>query len=131
MRTAPALILAPLPAMVLSAVTLSHNRPRYGLLEALIMLMIIAYAWEVIVFLPGHLLLRRAKKVSIIDYLLLGFLGFALPMLAYMIYRSPGRLGPEVVLSSYWGVLGLISCWLFWCLRKPGEGANNTATTPQ
>ena len=130
MRTASALILAPLPVMVLSAITLNHNRPQYGFLAALVWLIVIAYAWEMIVILPGHLLLRRAKDASIVDYLLLGFLGFALPMLAIMICRAPGRLGLEIVLSSYWGILGLMSCWLFWCLRKPKARSTNTATAP-
>ena len=119
MRTAAALAIAPLPAMLVSTFFLHQHRPQYGPLVAFVGLMIIAYAWEMIIILPGHLLLLRAKNGSLIDYLLLGFLGFALPILAFMIYKSPGMVGREIILASYWGILGASATWLFWLLRKP------------
>lgn len=119
MRTSSALLLAPLPAMLVSTAFLHQNRPQYGLLVAFVGLMIIAYAWEIIVILPGHFFLMRAKNGSLIDYLLLGFLGFALPLLAFMIYKSTAMVGREIILASYWGILGSSATWLFWLLRKP------------
>lgn len=105
--------------MLVSTAFLHQNRPQYGLLVAFVGLMIIAYAWEIIVILPGHFFLMRAKNGSLIDYLLLGFLGFALPLLAFMIYKSTAMVGREIILASYWGILGSSATWLFWLLRKP------------
>lgn len=119
MRTVSALILAPLPAMVLSSFVLHYNRHQYGLLAAAVGLLTLAYALNLVVILPGHLLLLRAKHSSLINYLLLGFLGFALPVLVYMIYKSPGMFRYEILPASYWGALGAISTALFWYLRKP------------
>jgi len=121
MRTPAALMLAPLPAMLVSTVFLHHNRPQYGLLTAFVGLTIIAYAWEMIIILPSHLLLLRAKQESLIDYLLLGFLGLALPLLALFIYKSPAAAMPrvQVIVTSYYGVLGASTTCLFWLLRKP------------
>lgn len=105
--------------MLMSTVFLHQHRPQYGLLAAFVWLMLIAYAWELVIILPGHLLLSRARNGSLIDYLLLGFLGFALPMLAFMIYKSPSIVGREIIVASYWGILGASATWLFWLLRKP------------
>lgn len=121
MRIVVAFLVAPVLPAVVPAWSASQNGSFHPL-AVFVLFCGAIYVLQIVVGLPAHLLLRRLKLQQIWFYVLIGFIGVALPFFVYAGIRTPTRdVGQMQFVAGYLGLLGGISAAIFWLLVRPNR----------
>ncbi len=126
-----AYLAAPLvPAVVQATVGESQYHPG----AVFVVAMVIIYILQLVVGIPGYLLLYRSGRYALPPYALFGFCvglcaGATLVLSAWLHSRLDIGIVRELLGIAYWGVLGMATTASFWFGARPDRAAR--PATPQ
>ena len=103
------------------------------LLSTWIFFCLVFYVLQTVIGVPAYLLLKRKRAHPVWLYLILGFVGGALPALFWTIVKWPKQQSYNLSflfldVFIYLGLLGAVTALTFWLLARPDKRA---VTGPQ
>ena len=119
MRTAVAFVVASWLPAILPAWQMAQAPNRTGL-SSYIFVCCLIYLLQAVVGIPAFLIFFRKVNDQLWAYLLVGFLGAAIPIAIAVVIKEDG-LFTLVFAVVYMGILGSLTALFFWLVARPDQ----------